>query len=111
MKIGIFWYYNKQPIGIAHQFSADEQDSLGLVDSPYTHVEYWEVLRQQVRQLRFVEYEKIPRGRVIFNAKTNKAIVYMDSSLFKKTIAKQIALFFDLDFEQVVWKKDTHYRT
>ena len=35
----------------------------------------------------------------------------MDAKLFKKPIAQKVASFFDLDFEQVKWKKDPHYYT
>lgn len=36
MKIGIFWYWNNQVIGIAHSFNITKADSIGLIDSPYT---------------------------------------------------------------------------
>lgn len=111
MNIGIFWYYQNQVIGIAHDFNHSDQDSLGLIDSVYTHVEYWEVLKSQILQLQALEYEDIPRGRIIYNSLNNKTIVYMDAKLFKKSIAKQIAEFFRLDFNEVIWKKDPHYKT
>ena len=41
MKIGIFWFLQKQVIGIAHPFNLNDADSIGLIDSPYTHVDYW----------------------------------------------------------------------
>ncbi|ENU33879.1 hypothetical protein [Acinetobacter parvus] len=111
MKIGIFWYDKNQVIGIAHNFVLSDVDSLGLIDSSYTHVEYWEILRYQFDHLKYLEYEEMPRGRVIFNIKMNQTIVYMDAKLFKKPIAQKVASFFDLDFEQVKWKKDPHYYT
>lgn len=111
MKIGIFWYDQNQVMGIAHDFDLSDADSLGLIDSPYTHVEYWEILRCQLDHLNYLEYEEIPRGRVIFNTKLNQIIIYMDAKLFKKSIAQKIAEFFSLNFETVKWKKDPHYYT
>lgn len=111
MTIGIFWYHENQIIGIAHEFNLSDQDSLGLIDSPYTHVEYLEILKIQIVQLQTLEYEEIPRGRVIHNSLSNKTIVYMDTKLFKKHIAKQIAVFFQLNFDEVVWKKDPYYKS
>jgi hypothetical protein len=111
MKIGIFWYYQNQIIGIAHEFQKSDQDSLGLIDSPYTHVEYWETLRDVIPEFRNIEYEEIPRGRVIYNAKTSKSYVYMDAKLLKNNIARKVADFFELNFECVIWKKDPHYKT
>ena len=111
MKIGIFWCYQNQIVGIAHDFKLSEQDSLGLIDSAYVHVNYWEELQNQQVELRHIEYEEIPRGRVIYNSLSNKTIVYMDAKLFKKSIAQKITVFFELYFDDVIWKKDPHYQS
>lgn len=111
MKLGIFWYFQNQVIGIAHHFTQSDQDSLGLIDSTYTHVEYWETLKQVFPNLKEFEYEDILRGRVIYNAKKQKTYVYMEAKLLKTAIAKQVAEFFELDFELVIWMKDPHYKT
>lgn len=111
MKVGIFWHYQNQVIGIAHDFNLSQQDSIGLIDSAYVHVKYWKALQNQIAALRHIEYEEIPRGRVIYNSLSNKTIVYMDAKLFKKNIAQQIATFFELHFDDIIWKKDPHYKT
>lgn len=111
MKIGIFWYHQNQIIGIAHSYQLSDQDSIGLIDSSYTHVEYWEILRKTIPELRNIEYEEIPRGRVIYNAKISKFYTYMDAKLLKMNIAKKVADFFELDFDCIIWKKDPHYKT
>lgn len=111
MQIGIFWYCQNQIIGIAYDFNQSDQDSLGLIDSAYTHVEYWETLRDVIPELRNIEYDEIPRGRVIYNAKTSKSYADMDAKLLKTHIAKKVADFFELDFDCIIWKKDPHYKT
>lgn len=111
MKIGIFWYFKNQVIGIAHHFNQSDQDSLGLIDSTYNHVECWDTLKQSFPNLQELEYEDIPRGRVIYNTKKQNTYVYMDAKLFKTLIAKQIAAFFELDFDSIIWMKDPHYKT
>lgn len=45
MSIGIFRYYQDHGIGIAHEFDFSDADSLCLIDSSYTHVEYLETLK------------------------------------------------------------------
>ena len=104
-------YFQNQIIGIAHNFNQTDQDSLGLIDSAYVHANYWEELQNQQVELRHIEYEEIPRGLAIYNSLSNKIIIYMDAKLFKKSIAKQIAEFFELNFDEVIWKKDPHYKT
>lgn len=111
MKIGIFWHWNNKVIGIAHVFNLGDADSIGLIDSPYTHIEYWKNVQSEYPELRHYEYEQIPRGRVIFDANKEKAIVYMDKKLFNKVIATKIYDFFDIDSESAIPRKDPHYRT
>lgn len=82
-----------------------------MIDTKYTHVEYWEILKSKYVELRAFEYEEIPRGRVIYHAKTEKFFVYMNAKLFKKQISIKIADFFELAFDAAVWKKDPHYKT
>jgi len=65
-----------------------------LIDSTYTHVDYWEILRLKISQLQTLEGEETLRGRVIYNSLSNKIMIYMDTKLFKKSIFKQIADFF-----------------
>lgn len=35
----------------------------------------------------------------------------MDAKLFKKRNAQQIVIFFELHFDEVIWKKDPHYQS
>ena len=107
---GIFWFYDNKVIGIAHDFSLKEADSIGLIDSKYTHVDYWEMLRRQLPELKDREYEQLPRGRVIFDTNKNKAIIYIDETLLKRRKVNEILNFFDLDFTSVVLRTDSHYK-
>lgn len=106
-----FWFLQKQVIGIAHPFNLNDADSIGLIDSPYTHVDYWKNMQSVYPELRHYEYEQIPRGRVVFDANKEKAIVYMDKKLFNTVIATKIYDFFDIDSENAIPRKDPHYRT
>lgn len=110
LRIGIFWFYDHKVIGISHDFSLKEADSIGLIDSKYTHVEYWEILRRQLPELKDREYEQLPRGRVIFDTNKNKAIIYLDETLLKRRKVNGILNFFDLDFSSVVLRTDSHYK-
>ena len=74
LRIGIFWFYDNKVIGVAHDFSQKEADSIGLIDSKYTHVYYWEILRLQLPELKDKEYEQLPRGRVIFDTNKKKQL-------------------------------------
>ena len=110
MKIGIFWFYSDKIIGIAHEFNSNEKDSIGLIDSKYTHVEYWERIKADIPELRYMEYDEVQRGRVIFDTNKNKMIVYLDETLIKRSKVNEIFKFFDITLDQVILRKDPHYR-
>ena len=110
MNIGIFWFYKNEVIGIAHDFSLHEADSIGLIDSQYTHVDYWEKLKLQIPGLEHTEYEQLPRGRVIFDTHKSKAIIYLDKTLLRRSKVNQILNFFNLNFENVILRTDPHYK-
>lgn len=110
MKIGIFWFYKNQVLGISHEFDINSSDSLGMIDSAYNHVSYWDELRNKFSELREIEYDDVPRGRVIFDK--NKLIIYLDKKLLIKGKVSKICDFFDAEYDvNTVLRLDPHYRT
>jgi len=111
MKMGIFWFYNRQVLGIAHDINLNDIDSLGLVDSPFTHVDYWQKIKSTRSELHDVEYEDIPRGRIVYNHHRHDLIIYLDETLLNKLIVNQIVEFFQLQPVTIKISKDLHYQT
>ncbi|MHA3053676.1 hypothetical protein [Acinetobacter sp. ANC 4640] len=112
MKIGIFWFYKNQIFGVSHEFDINSSDSLGMIDSPYNHVSYWNKLRNKLPELRNIEYEDVPRGRVIFDKNKNKLIIYLDKKLLVKSKVSEICNFFDAEYGiNAILRLDPHYRT
>lgn len=112
MKIGIFWFYKNQVLGISHEFDLNNSDSLGMIDSIYNHVSYWDELQNEFSELRQIEYEDIPRGRVIFDKNKNKLIIYLDKKLLIKSKVSKICDFFDAEYDvNAILRLDSHYKT
>ncbi len=113
MKIGIFWFYKNQVLGVAHDVDLGQVDSLGLVDSPFTHVDYWPTIQKRIPELAEIEYEHIPRGRIIYDKNRDSFLVYLDEKLYFQEQARKICDFFDAgaDINKVLFKKDPHYQT
>jgi len=112
LKIGIFWFYKNQVFGVSHQFDINSSDSLGMIDSPYNHVSYWNELRDKFSELRDIEYDELPRGRVIFDKNKNILIIYLDKKLLIKSKVSKICDFFDAEYDvNTVLRLDPHYRT
>ena len=104
------WYVYAGICSIAHSFNITKADSIGLIDSPYTHIEYWITLQEKYSELQNYEYEQIPRGRVIFDTNKEKSIIYLDKTLLYKSKINKVYDFFNLNPEQSVLKKDSHYQ-
>lgn len=113
MKIGIFWFYKNTVLGIAEDISQGFKGYNGLIDSNFDHVNVWETLelKKQFPELKNMEYEQIPRGRILYSSKQSKHIIYMDKILFEPDIKQKIADFFNINLNQIMWKKDPHYNT
>ena len=113
-KIGIFWVYRQTVLGQAIELCAGEAGVPGILDSPATHVRLWEQLRHRTAafpELRDVEYDRIPRGRVLWQQQLHQAIVYLDARLFNLEDMARIKAFFWLDGVTVTWQRDAHYTT
>ncbi len=117
--IGIFWGYQNQIFGAKQSLSAGDSTLPGFVDSTFAHVDVWETplaVKSQYLELRSMEYQDIPRGRVVFKgvatqAKGGKYIVYLDKCLLTDAYKQVILEFFELQGKKVVWRMDAHYTT
>ena len=90
----------------------DEGDeSEGIVDSKFAHVEAWIALQKHHRELRALEYEDLPRGRVLYLKRANRYRVLMDRVLFQSHEKGAIFKVFALAKNRVSFAADKHYTT
>ena len=77
--IGIFWIY-KSKIYLK-SINMTEVKAIGyFVDSDFSHYQVWDKISLQNRDFYLYEYEDIPRGRVVYDVKNEKYIVYSNKS-------------------------------
>ena len=113
-RIGVFWIYKETVLGKSAGLSEGHENVPGIVDSPYDHVECWEhdaSFIQPFPELRGSEYQSVPRGRVLFDTKTNSPIVYHGRELLNDRSRALIAEFFDFESSSASWRIDPHYAT
>jgi hypothetical protein len=112
VKVGVFWIYRKTVVGRAIDLETGEEGVPGLIDSPDNHADLWEkVVLGAFPELCDHQYFDIPRGRVLWDANNERAIVYLDASLNAPEIRAEIARFFDLYDDAITWRSDAHYNT
>lgn len=74
-----------------------------FINSPVSHFDYFKFLGIDD------DYGHYPRGRVIYNNKTNEYYVYVDKTLRNKEIIEMVMNKFNLYKVNVVVKTDSHY--
>lgn len=113
-KIGVFWIFNDVVFGNAVELINGTEGVSGLIDCDDNHADIWEVDRPWATvspSLGSVEYQDIPRGRVLFSTKHNRPLVYLDKALMSPAYRQKISQFFDFKLSNVTWRSDTHYTT
>ena len=90
----------------------DEGTALnGIVDAAFAHIDTWPVLQRRHAELRVLEYEDVPRGRVLFLQRQKRFRVLMDKALFRPAIKAAIRKAFALPKARTEFKTDAHYTT
>jgi len=113
-KVGIFWVYKNRLLGEACELDDGEVSSLGIIDSPISHYDWWEhnpAANKHFPELAHTEYQLIPRGRVVYHQQHSVAVMYADKTLHTEPTKVLIMDFFDLHGTTVAWKTDSHYVT
>lgn len=109
--VGPFFYIDKEVY--SHSEPLTFQEGERLIDSKTSHMDLYSTLahRRVGAALLHPSYSHYPRGRVIFDIKTGKALVYLDKSLEKDEQAKQqIKEEFHLRHCDIEYRQDEHYQ-
>jgi hypothetical protein len=108
-KVGIFWFYEGIPLFVAAplQHGIDDGD---FMNGPDDHLLAWGKVRCAVPALRTVEYDEVPRGRVIYKKAEDRFVVYMDKVLHRDDYKRAILHLFALPPE-TPFLTDIHYTT
>ena len=111
--VGIFWLLGKRLILDVSPLSRAEASGDWL-DHSMSHDEFW-TAQQRVGAVPLeIEYLEPPRGRVLFNTKTKRYMLYADRCILKKKFAvKQIIKAMHLPSKQTDVATDGpegHYR-
>jgi hypothetical protein len=85
-------------------------DFAGNVQLNIDHVDLWSLMKRTCKECMGLEYEEMPRGRVIFNSRTRKWIVIGESGTIKDPRFRfLIKREFNLP-TNTLFEEDDHYR-
>lgn len=109
-KVGIFWVFRRRLLMAACPVE-DGVECSGAIDSRHDHVDYWKVLQRRHPELRALEYEQVPRGRVVFFQSDQRFCVYLDERLRTPALQQRVRKAFDLPASRTRFESDPHYVT
>lgn len=120
--VGIFWRVQTSagPKLVSHVVSLTDADEYGdFLTHPTGHYEIWEGWRDSGAaalkrmglpiEIASSEYEEHPRGRVVFDRRAEKFIIYADRRLQKATIISDIVELFAIGGHSHIVRSDSHY--
>lgn len=109
-KIGIFWFF-KGKLLKSETALDDGTEYADVVNGQFNHINYWPMLQRRNPELRLLEYQEVPRGRVLFFKKPKKFRVLMDKVLHTPRNKQLLLKAFNLPKVKTVFGTDPHYTT
>jgi hypothetical protein len=107
--VGIFWLIDRKLIIDTTPVSKAESYSTAL-NHPTSHIDYWTRLQRTGAVLPEVEYEELPRGRVVFDGREQRLKLYADACILrKKDVVKKLLRLLHLP-DDTPLSTDPHYK-
>ena len=107
--VGIFWLINDRLLFDSTPIRKAETDIHFKIHSG-DHYSVWEALQRIGRAPAEIEYEELPRGRVMFDMKTQKFTILADRCILKRAdLVGKIRVELNLPKDTNVGT-DSHYR-
>ena len=108
--IGIFWILPNDVICAFPEKFDLESRGRHFHDSEQSHIEQWPKVVHGHKGLDDFGYEEIPRGRILFDYRSNKFIAYVCADFVRNLlIRKALRDAFGLGRQKVMWATDEHY--
>ena len=109
--IGLFWIINGNIDGYREPLKNGEKYG-NTIQPRYDHFNYFEKIQEKYKKLKNLEYDDIPRGRVIFDTRKNKFVILSSKKVLNdKNLVKKVCEFFNLSKDNVKLRWDEHYET
>jgi hypothetical protein len=109
-EVGVFWVFKGRLLKFTKPLEQG-YDNGEVVDTDDNHLDVWPKLQMALPQLRVLEYEDVPRGRVLFHKAARRFGVYMDKRLHVQHVKRKIVAAFQLPTSTTDFLTDPHYTT
>jgi len=109
-EVGIFWFITSTEILQDSVPLSEGHDDGDFINGPSGHYVYWESLKTCIPSLIGIEYDRVPRGRVIYSKLDGTFLVYGSKAMMSDRKMRQLILNdFSLEASNVRFIADDHY--
>lgn len=109
-RLGIFWILSDLSMCAFPEALTGDRNGPIAQDSERDHISTWPEVIRRHPAYRDREYEEIPRGRIVYHAKSGQFIAYVcDHYVNNTAIRKSLIKAFSLRGEKIRWTTDEHY--
>lgn len=109
-RVGVFYYVLKNVL--SDDVPVRDGDPYGDFVNYSSHWDLWKELQKTYKSFQRMEYNTFPRGRVVFNKKSYKYIIYLDKKLNTPEIISKIVEQYKLSSgSYIVNDEDEHYKS
>lgn len=108
--VGIFWFVmcaGQPELLICSTRWPEAEDYGDFKTEPMAHYEFWPLLKRKLNLIG--EYEDWPRGRVVYDMRQDRFIVYIDRQLAGQPFKARLLARFLLPPEKTSFAFDAHY--
>ena len=106
IKTGIFWFVRGEMIADRYDYDTKDFSQKDFIDYPYSHFDRWDELSRN--RFTYADFATYPRGRLLFDVKRGKYLLYLDHCITAQEI-KQLVVFFELEKEPYELSYEEHY--
>lgn len=108
--IGIFWILPDDGICAFPEKFRVESNGRHFHDSEQSHIRLWPNVVYSHKELGDYRYEEIPRGRILFDYRSNKFIAYICEDYVRNPLIRNaLKDAFCLHQQKIMWATDEHY--
>jgi len=108
-KVGIFWLIGERLI-LDASFLSETEAYGDCLTHRNSHIDYWTEQQRLGGVPKEMEYEEAPRGRVVFNKKTERFMLYADRCILdKKPVVNRIRELMQLPSDRTDVRTDGHF--
>ena len=106
IKTGIFWFVRGEMFADRYDYNIENHAQKDFIDYPYSHFDMWEKLSKN--RLIGADFATYPRGRLLFDVKQGKYLLYLDRCITTEE-TKRLITFYELEKERYELSRDEHY--